>query len=100
MNKTFTWFSTGLHTLLVRVEAVLVSAAASVPEARAALAGRVKVPLEDKFGTRTFLFGKLANVHGCRGRCGEEVTKKNNQEKAREHMSAHTSGKAAAKLDF
>lgn len=63
-----TWFSTGLHTLLVCVEAVLVPAAATVPEPGAALAGGVVVPLEDELGTRTFFFGKLANVHGCRGR--------------------------------
>jgi len=52
----------------VRLKAVLVPAAASVPEACAALGGRVEVPLEDKFGTSTFLFGKLANVHGWRVR--------------------------------
>lgn len=55
----------------MRVEAVLVPAAASVPETRAAFCGGVIVPLEDKFGTRALLFGKLADVHGCRGSCEE-----------------------------
>lgn len=71
MNKTCTWFPTSPHTLLVRVKAVPVSTAASVPEARAALAGGIVVPLQDKFGTCTFLFRKLADVHSCQGRCEE-----------------------------
>lgn len=58
-----TWFPTSPHTLLVRVEAVLVPAAASVPETCAALARCVVVPLQHKFGTRAFFFGELANVH-------------------------------------
>lgn len=53
----------------MRFKAVLVSSAASIPEARAALAGGIIVPLEDELGTSTFLFGKVADVHGCRGRC-------------------------------
>lgn len=69
MNRTCTWFSTSLHTLLMRVKAILVPTAASIPEARAALAGGIVVPLEDKFGTSTFLFGKLAKVHSCRVCC-------------------------------
>lgn len=59
-----TWSPTSPHTLLVCVKAVLVSTAASVPEACAALGGCVVVPLEDKFGTRTFFFGKFADVCG------------------------------------
>ncbi len=69
MNKTCTWFSASLHTLLMCVKAILVSTTASIPEACAALAGGIIVPLEDKFGTSTFLFGELANVYGCRSRC-------------------------------
>lgn len=69
MNETRTWFSTSLHTLLMRVEAIVVPTAASIPEARAALAGGIVVPLEDELGTSAFLFGELANVHSCRGRC-------------------------------
>lgn len=69
-RKSHTWFPTSPHTLRVRVEAVPVPSAASVPEARAALAAGIVVPLEDKFGTSAFLLGKLADVHSCRGRCG------------------------------
>lgn len=65
-------FPAGPGALLVRVEAVLVPAAAAVPEARAALRGGVVVPLEHKLGARAFLFGKLADVGGRGGGCGEE----------------------------
>lgn len=61
------WLSTGLHTLLVRVEAVLVPSAASVPEAGAALTVGVMVPLENKFGTGSFLFGHLADIQYFEG---------------------------------
>ena len=66
MNRTCTWFSTSVHTLLMRVEAILVPTTASIPEARAALTVGIEVPLQDKLGTSSFLFGKLANVHSCR----------------------------------
>lgn len=63
-------FPAGPGALLVRVEAVLVAAAASVPEARAALLAGVVVPLEHKLGARALLFGKLADVDGGGGGCG------------------------------
>lgn len=54
------------QTLLVRLEAVGVSSAAAVPEACAATGGRIIVPVEDEFGTGSFLFGKLADVRSGR----------------------------------
>ena len=84
----FTWFSTGVHTLLKCVEAILVPAAASVPEACTALAGGVEVPLEDKLGTWTFLFGKLANVYSRRG-SWEGSDKEQSVEVCRFQMKTH-----------
>lgn len=70
-NETCTLFPARLQTLLVGLEAVSVSSAAAVPEARAATGGGIIVPVEDEFGTGSFLFGKLADVHSCR-ECWEE----------------------------
>ena len=64
-NEGFTWLPAGLLTLHKRVEAVPVAATAAVPEARAALAEGVVVPLEDELGTGALLFRKLADVHHC-----------------------------------
>lgn len=69
MRRPPTWFPTSLGALFMRVEAILVPAAASVPEARAGLAGGIVVPLEDELGARALLLGQMANVHGCGGRC-------------------------------
>lgn len=60
----------GSGALFVRVEAVPVAAAASVPEARAALFVGAVVPLEHELAARALVFGKLADVDGCRGGCG------------------------------
>lgn len=65
-----TLFAADPGALLVRVEAVPVAAAASVPEARAALFVGVVVPLEHKLAARALVFGKLADVDGCGGGCG------------------------------
>lgn len=65
-----TVFPAGPGALLVRVEAVLVAAAASVPEARAALLVGVVVPLEHKLGARALLLGKPADVDAGGGGCG------------------------------
>lgn len=72
-----TCFFTSLHTLLVCVEAILVSTAAAEPEADAVLAGGVVVPLQDKFTTRPFFFRKLTNVHGHQRRWTEEMESTN-----------------------
>ena len=64
-DEGFTWLPTGLLTLHKRVEAVPVAATAAVPEARAALAEGVVVPLEDELSTGALLFRKLADVHHC-----------------------------------
>lgn len=78
-TKKRTLFPACLQTLLVRLKAVGVSSAAAVPEARAAPGGGIIVPIEDEFGTGSFLFGKLADVHSCRERWGEKKQKKNNK---------------------
>jgi hypothetical protein len=64
-----TCFSTGLLTLLLSFEAILVAATASVPEACAALAECFVVPLENKLCACAFLFGELTDFHSCQGRC-------------------------------
>lgn len=64
-----TCFSTGLLTLLVSFEAILVAATASVPEACAVLAKGVVVPLENKLCAGAFLFGELTDFHSCQDRC-------------------------------
>lgn len=65
-----------LQTLLVWLKAVSVSSTAAVPEARAAPGSGIIVPIEDKFGTGSFFFGKLADVHSCRERWEEKKQKK------------------------
>lgn len=71
-TKKRTSFPACLQTLLVRLKAVGVSSAAAVPEARAAPGGGIIEPIKDKFGTGSFLFGKLADVHSCGERWKEE----------------------------
>lgn len=75
-KKKRTLFPACPQTLLMRLKAVGVSSAAAVPEARAASGGSIIVPIEDKFGTGSFLFGKLADVHSCGERWEEEKKQK------------------------
>lgn len=78
-------FPAGPGALLVRVEAVLVAAAASVPEACAALLVGVVVPLEHKLGARALLPGKPADADGrgdgCGGRGRKEGRRINREKK-------------------
>lgn len=70
----------------MRLKAVGVSSAAAVPEARAASGGGIIVPIEDKFGTGSFLFGKLADVHSSGERWEEEAKKKDFKGKKQSYL--------------